>query len=96
MDVDCQQQAPRTQLQAAWSVAHQCSHVCSVQHAFGNTFVCASSGMMHVCDATCNHRVWADRYSDICVLSRRVFPRPEAAAPEPRCGSWVRFRCLWS
>ncbi|GBF99318.1 hypothetical protein Rsub_12099 [Raphidocelis subcapitata] len=63
-----------TQLSKEMAVAHVCDHRCRVQHMFGNAFRCESSGQLHVCDANCVQRVYRDRYSSVCRISRRVFP----------------------
>jgi hypothetical protein len=56
---------------------HECDHRCVVRHEFGNVYRCLSGGMTHVCDATCDQRVAAGRWT-ICKLSRRELPLAEA------------------
>ncbi|KIY97638.1 hypothetical protein MNEG_10323 [Monoraphidium neglectum] len=80
-----QQQQPQqhdTALTKQMNVQHLCDHRCSVQHMFGNAFRCQSSGQLHVCDANCTQRVYNDRYSTICRISRKVFANAWAA-PAP-------------
>jgi hypothetical protein len=43
-----------------------------VVHDFGNCYRCLSSGLLHVCDSNCSSRVFRDRYSSICLISRKV------------------------
>ena len=54
---------------------HTCSRQCRFSSVFGNIYRCEESGQAHVCDQTCNQRIWWDNASDICRLSKRVFPR---------------------
>lgn len=79
-----QQQQPQheTQLTKQMGVQHECSHRCNVQHLFGNAYRCATSGQMHICDSNCTQRVYNDRYSTICRVSRKVFAN-EWSAPAP-------------
>ena len=71
---------------AAAGGRHECDHRCVVRHEFGNLYRCVTSGMSHVCDATCDQRVAAGRWT-ICKLSRRELPLAEALpnrrAPAP-------------
>lgn len=62
---------------AAAGGRHECDHRCVVRHEFGNLYRCVTSGMSHVCDATCDQRVAAGRWT-ICKLSRRELPLAEA------------------
>jgi hypothetical protein len=64
---------PASQLERQMSVHHECCHRCSVEHLFGNMFRCCSSGQLHCCDSTCQQRVYNDRYSTICRISKKVF-----------------------
>lgn len=57
--------------------AHICTRNCVFQHQFGNVFSCFSSGTTHVCDITCNQKVWYDNYHSICRLSKRLFRHAE-------------------
>ena len=41
----------------------------------GNCYLCATSGVAHVCDQNCNQRIFYDNHNDICRLSKRLFPR---------------------
>uniref|UniRef100_A0A383V8Q8 Uncharacterized protein n=1 Tax=Tetradesmus obliquus TaxID=3088 RepID=A0A383V8Q8_TETOB len=90
MDIDIANDQQHTQLERAWSVVHECGAKCSVRHLFGNTFECCSSGQLHICDANCSKRVYRDRYSEVCLVSRRVF-EVQQAQQEPRkrgsCGA---------
>lgn len=61
-------------LAAHVSLPHQCGHRCQVQREFGNVFRCTTSGMIHVCDQTCNQRLYNDRYSTICRISKKLHP----------------------
>lgn len=93
---------PSTQLAKQLAVAHVCDHRCRVQHLFGNAYRCETSGQVHVCDLNCTQRVYQDRYSTVCRISRRVFASAGAAEPLPRrkrdsgcddgaggdCGGW--------
>jgi hypothetical protein len=72
------QNGPASQFQRASSIHHMCNHTCVVAHEFGNLFKCQSSGLVHVCDSTCASRVYRDRYSSICLISRKVHPPLEA------------------
>eukprot|EP00887_Chlorella_sp_A99_P006146 scaffold22.g6146.t1 len=38
-------------------------------------FLCSTSGSAHVCDQNCNQRIYYDAHTDICRLSKRLFPR---------------------
>jgi len=58
----------------ATSLQHECTHTCCVQHEFGNLYKCLSSGQLHVCDANCDQRLYNDRYSTICRVSKKLFP----------------------
>lgn len=74
-DADQQQHLqPQTALAKQLGVQHLCDHRCRVTHVFGNAYQCESSGQLHVCDANCGQRVYRDRYSTVCRISRRVFP----------------------
>jgi hypothetical protein len=84
MDIDIAHDQHDTQLEQAWNVVHECGAKCSVRHLFGNTFECCSSGQLHICDSNCNKRVYNDRYSQVCLLSRRVFAVQQQAPQEPR------------
>ena len=68
-----QSNRPTSQLERQMSVHHECCHRCSVEHLFGNMFRCLSSGQLHCCDSTCQQRVYNDRYSTICRISKKVF-----------------------
>lgn len=61
-------------LAANVSLQHLCSHRCHVQREFGNVFRCMTSGLVHVCDQTCNQRLYNDRYSTICRISKKLHP----------------------
>ena len=50
---------------------HRCSPRCVVQAEFGNLYRCLTGGIVHVCDSNCGLRVWRDRHSSICRVSRR-------------------------
>ncbi|KAL4444295.1 hypothetical protein ABPG75_012032 [Micractinium tetrahymenae] len=64
---------------------HVCTRQCEFKQVFGNMFYCVTSGQAHVCDQNCNQRIFYDNHTDICRLSRRLFPRTEAAmADGPR------------
>mmetsp|Transcript_37122 Transcript_37122/g.94863 ORF Transcript_37122/g.94863 Transcript_37122/m.94863 type:complete len:120 (+) Transcript_37122:250-609(+) len=52
---------------------HVCSRFCAIGHQFGNLYRCESSGTVHICDWNCDQRIFYDRYSTICRLSRRIF-----------------------
>ena len=76
-------------LATALQETHTCSRNCEYQHLFANVFTCQTSGQVHVCDQTCNQRVWYDSYSSICRLSKRVWPHaPEVLRDQnvDRCG----------
>ncbi|KAL4441518.1 hypothetical protein ABPG77_002022 [Micractinium sp. CCAP 211/92] len=71
---------------------HVCTRQCEFKTVFGNLFYCVSSGQAHVCDQNCNQRIFYDNHTDICRLSRRLFPRLEAAmsdGPRKRGGEDV-------
>lgn len=69
---------------------HECCHRCQVTHEFGNLFKCHSSGMLHVCDDNCDQRLWHDRYSTICRVSKRLFPPFECVDMDATpAGRWV-------
>jgi hypothetical protein len=53
---------------------HQCGAACSVEALFGNAYRCLSSGMVHICDRNCDQRVAYDRWSSICVISKKLGP----------------------
>jgi hypothetical protein len=53
---------------------HQCGHRCQVEALFGNAYRCVTSGLVHICDRNCDQRVPYDRYSTICVVSKRLGP----------------------
>lgn len=53
---------------------HQCGPHCSVEPLFGNAYRCVTSGLVHICDRNCDQRVPYDRYSTICVVSKRLGP----------------------
>jgi hypothetical protein len=67
----------------AWA---RCTMQCEFKHVMGNLYLCATSGQAHVCDQNCSQRIFYDNHTDICRLSRRVFPRAEAPmADMARC-----------
>lgn len=67
---------------------------CEFKHVMGNLYLCATSGQAHVCDQNCSQRIFYDNHSDICRLSRRLFPRTEAAMGDmARCDA---LTCLVS
>ncbi len=41
-------------------VQHICGHGCTVQLEFGNLYRCNTSGLVHICDSTCNQRLYYD------------------------------------
>lgn len=53
---------------------HKCTRYCTFEHAFGNLYVCQTSGMQHVCDANCDQGVYYDGAHVICRLSKVVRP----------------------
>ena len=53
---------------------HQCGPHCTVEALFGNAYRCVTSGLVHICDRNCDQRVPYDRYSTICVVSKRLGP----------------------
>jgi len=66
---------------------------------FGNTYRCVSSNLVHVCDRNCDQRVPYDRYSTICVVSKRLGPpvggglgRMDAGAGIPLAAAAARKR----
>ncbi|KAG2434610.1 hypothetical protein HXX76_007505 [Chlamydomonas incerta] len=61
-------------LQEQLSSGHVCNHTCCVTHEFGNMYRCATSGLVHICDSTCNQRLYHDKYSTICRISRKLHP----------------------
>ena len=63
-----------TQLLAQAAVAHVCGAGCCVTHEFGNLYKCHQSGLVHVCDANCTQRLYNDKYSSICRVSKKLFP----------------------
>jgi hypothetical protein len=71
MDIDYCDQTRHTQLEAQLSIQHVCNHNCKVEHLFGNTYQCVQSRLLHVCDQTCDKRIQWDRYSTICLLSKK-------------------------
>ncbi|KAG2490787.1 hypothetical protein HYH03_010709 [Edaphochlamys debaryana] len=80
-----------TQLTNGLCVAHVCGHTCAVVHEFGNMYRCQSSGLVHICDSTCNQRLYHDKYHTICRISRKLHPpfesdAMEAEAPRKRGG----------
>jgi len=74
--------AATTQLTKQLGVQHLCDHRCAVHPLFGNAFRCESSGQVHICDANCSQRVYRDRFSSVCRISKRVFANP-VVAPLP-------------
>eukprot|EP00878_Enallax_costatus_P005596 GHUV01005869.1.p2 GENE.GHUV01005869.1~~GHUV01005869.1.p2 ORF type:complete len:121 (+),score=5.22 GHUV01005869.1:397-759(+) len=86
MDVDvCYDQCrASTQLSRELSILHECNHTCQVQHEFGNLYRCVSSGQVHICDSTCCKRIEWDRYSQICVISKKTFPLKQCSPLEQR------------
>lgn len=59
---------------AATTPHHQCGPRCTVEALFGNAYRCVTSGLVHICDRNCDQRVPYDRYSTICVVSKRLGP----------------------
>lgn len=54
---------------------HVCSRECEFEKMYGNVYRCVSSYHVHVCDANCDQRLPIDQYSEVCRLSKQVFPR---------------------
>jgi hypothetical protein len=74
----------RTNFLAALAVNHECDWRCRVENVAGNLWSCVSSGQLHVCDAHCDKKVFLDKHSAVCAISRRRFEGE--AAPDPnRC-----------
>ncbi|GLC34429.1 hypothetical protein PLESTB_000729700 [Pleodorina starrii] len=63
-----------TPLAGGLNLPHICGHSCNVVHEFGNMYRCVSSGLMHICDKGCNQRLWHDRYTTICRISKKLHP----------------------
>ncbi|GIL82968.1 hypothetical protein Vretimale_8490 [Volvox reticuliferus] len=59
---------------SALSLPHVCGHTCNVVHEFGNMYRCVTSGLVHICDSTCNQRLYHDRYHTICRISKKLHP----------------------
>ena len=55
--------------------ARPCPLQCEFKQVFGNLHYCVTSGQAHVCDNNCSQRIFYDNHTDICRLSRRLFPR---------------------
>ncbi|MCO5601121.1 hypothetical protein L7F22_055240 [Adiantum nelumboides] len=53
---------------------HRCGFNCSIQHVWGNLYLCKSTGTSHVCDKNCDQRIVYDNHSSICRSSRQIFP----------------------
>lgn len=54
---------------------HVCNRQCHYKQVCGNLWLCSTSGSAHVCDQNCNQRIQYDNHTDICRLSKRLFPR---------------------
>lgn len=67
---------------AALNEQHVCNRYCSFTNLFGNVFTCQTSGSVHVCDNTCNQRVWVDPYTSVCRLSKRSFQHAPHELPQ--------------
>lgn len=72
----CQGAVHETLLSKQMGIEHMCDHRCNVQPLFGNAYRCESSGQVHVCDANCSQRMYYDRYSTVCRISRKVCASP--------------------
>ena len=72
---------------------HECCHTCLVSHEFGNVYKCHSSGQLHVCDANCGQRVFYDKYSTICRVSRKLFPSFEVGMEDDNSQRCVLGAC---
>ncbi|KAK9819472.1 hypothetical protein WJX74_010786 [Apatococcus lobatus] len=69
---------------------HQCSRFCSFKYLFGNVWLCTSSGKHHVCDRTCDQRIFWGNHHTICRLSKIVTPNTPNT---PSCRPHGRKRC---
>lgn len=67
--------APQWPMSAfAHSTTHRCTRFCHFEHAFGNLYICQTSGYQHVCDSTCDQGVYYDGSHVICRLSKVIRP----------------------
>ena len=78
----------------AWNLAevtcgptgHVCSRDCHYELLMGNVHCCQSSGTLHVCDQNCEQSIPYDRYTMVCRLSKKTFPRTDVEmGAESRC-----------
>lgn len=64
---------------------HVCTRECSFEKICGNVWRCTTSYHVHVCDHNCDQRLAVDNYSEVCRLSKQVFPRTTQPMGESRC-----------
>lgn len=63
---------------------HKCDRFCTFEHAFGNLYICRTSGVHHICDSNCDQGMFYDRGRVICRLSK-VVRGIEELEPAARC-----------
>lgn len=52
---------------------HQCNRFCSFKYQFGNVWLCTSSGKHHICDRTCDQRIfWGELLCRRSTLLKRT------------------------
>ncbi|CAL9154698.1 unnamed protein product [Musa hybrid cultivar] len=54
--------------------SHKCDKRCQNEHVFGNMYRCKLTGLTHICDKNCDHRILYDNHSSLCRVSGQVFP----------------------
>lgn len=85
--------APGAFVRVSCREAHTCTRFCRFEHQVGNLYVCVTSGASHICDQTCQQRVFLDGYTSQCRLSGRRFEqKPERCELQPALfflDSWV-------
>lgn len=77
-------QSDAINMQNALSAEHICTRNCQFHCLFGNLYSCSTSQQVHVCDQTCNQRVWYDNHHSICRLSKRLFPHADGLSVTER------------
>ena len=53
---------------------HQCTRFCSFKYLFGNVWLCTSSGKHHVCDRTCDQRIFWGEFNRVRWFSMVLRP----------------------
>ena len=73
---------------------HVCGRECRLAPVVGNAYQCLTSGRLHICDATCDNRVYYDAHSTICRCVAVAGGVPGAQLPTSLSGDDRTSACV--